>query len=472
MSFTPKYLSQRDPQWINEKLGFDDTVTIGTDGSALVCLSMLVNGYGYSETPSSMNRKLKDMGSGIGFLGSLIVWPGLTRAYPRVIFHRIVVCRDRPAPLNEINASLDAGQPLLIEIDCSPSPGLQNHWLVLYARQGNDYLMLDPWSQPPDNAPVTLATRYGLGRAPSEFITTVAWYTAGDSPIPAAAHPPGTGTYVRVQAAVTAGLRLLSAPGISADAVAVEVPGTLLLCLEPDTLALPKIGVINEWLQVRDPGGSEGFVAARNVDRVGDFGPAQESTPLPAAAPAPTPAQAPSLPETPELIIAPAAPAAPEAVIVLVSQSVGPAGLRLRDLPTENSDTLAILPAGAELTSLEPAGQALPKIGQADQWLSVRAGSGVTGYVAARYMELQNAPASTPLPLMVLVSSQASAGLHLRDRPSPNGNICEILMPGTLLTVLEPAVTAQAKIGVVNQWLNVKLPGGMTGYVAAWYVTT
>jgi hypothetical protein len=123
---------------------------------------------------------------------------------------------------------------------------------------------------------------------------------------------------------------------------------------------------------------------------------------------------------------------------------------------------------------LEPAGQALPKIGQVNQWISVRDGSGVLGYVAAWYVELKDKPssASAPLPLMVLVSSQASAGLHLRDRPSENGNIREILMPGTLLTVLEPAVTAQAKIGVVNQWLNVKLPGGMTGYVAAWYVTT
>ena len=93
--------------------------------------------------------------------------------------------------------------------------------------------------------------------------------------------------------------------------------------------------------------------------------------------------------------------------------------------------------------------------------------------MAAWFVELKNAPppAPAPQPLTVLVSSQASAGLRLRDRPSDNGNILEILMPGTLLTVLEPAATAQAKIGVVNQWLNVKLPGGMTGYVAAWYVT-
>jgi Bacterial SH3 domain len=396
MSFTPKYLSQRDPRWINEKLGFDDTVTIGTDGSALVCLSMLVNGYGYGETPSSMNCKLKDMGSGIGFLGSLIVWPGLTLAFPKVVFHRTIVCRDRPAPVDEINTSLDSGQPLLIEIDRSPSPGLQNHWVILYARQGDDYLMLDPWPQPPDNAPTTLMARYGFGRPPGEFITTVAWYTQEQGP---AAGP---------------------------------------------TPATPQI-------------------------------------PMPVPAPQPTPTHAPTaapqpaLPATPKPTMPlPSASASPGDLVVLVSQSVGPAGLRLRDRPSENANTLVILSAGAELASLEPPDQALPKIGQANQWLNVRDGSGAQGYVAAWYVESRDTPPpSQAIKLLtVLVSSQASAGLRLRDRPSEKGNTLEVLMPGTLLTVLEPVAAAQAKIGVVNQWLNVKLPGGMTGYVAAWYVTT
>jgi hypothetical protein len=307
MSFTPNYLSQRDSKWINEKLGFDDTVTIGTDGSTLVCLTTLVNGYGFNETPSSMNRKLKDMGSGIGFLGSLIVWPGLTRAFPQIVFRRIVVCRDQPAPLDEINTSLDSGQPLVIEIDRSPSPGLQNHWVVLYARQGDDYLMLDPWPQPPDNAPSNLAGRYGFGRPLNEFISAIAWYDAIGSPAPT--------------------------PAQTTD-------------LNPAAEPLPAL------------------------------------TPVPTPLPAPTTSQEPTQPPTP------------------------------------------VPPPGA-----------------------------------------------VPQLLRVLVSSQASAGLRLRDRPSDNGNILEVLMPGTVMTVLEPAAAAQAKIGVVNQWLNVKLPGGMIGFVAAWYVT-
>jgi SH3-like domain-containing protein len=443
MSFTPKPLSQRDPGWINEKLGFDDSVTIGTDGCALTCLTMLVNGVGFNETPSSMNRKLKDMGTGIGFLGSLIVWPGLTRAFPKIIFRRIIVCRDQPAPLDEINASLDSGQPLVIELDRSPSAGLQNHWVVLYGRQGEDYLMLDPWPQPPDKESPTLVPRYGFGRPPSDFITAVVWYDAVPAapPVPEAA--PGTGLYVRVQAAASAGLRLRSGPATSNTAIAVESPGTLLHCLEPDAAAVPKIGVLNLWLQVRDPDGMEGYVAAWYVDQVGASVPAPEPTP------------------------------GPVPLTVLVSQSIGTVGLRLRDQPATTSNTLSILPAGTELTPLEAADQVFAKVGQAEQWLNVRDGDGTSGYVAAWFVELKHTPSPTPSPqsLTVLVSSQASAGLRLRDRPSENGNILEILMPGTSLTVLEPAATAAAKIGVVNQWLNVKLAGGMTGYVAAWYVT-
>ncbi len=97
-----------------------------------------------------------------------------------------------------------------------------------------------------------------------------------------------------------------------------------------------------------------------------------------------------------------------------------------------------------------------------------------------RHLRPCRSPAPVPVPkplpdppaLTVIVSSQASAGLRLRDQPSSNGNILEVLMPGTSMTVLEPAAAARLKVGVVNQWLNVRLPGGMVGYVAAWYVTT
>jgi hypothetical protein len=99
MSFIPAVLCQRDPRWKDEKLGFDNSVSIGTDGCTLTCLAMLVNGYGFNETPSSMNKKFKDMGDGNAFLGGLIVWGGLTRAFPRIVFRNIIICRDQAAPI-------------------------------------------------------------------------------------------------------------------------------------------------------------------------------------------------------------------------------------------------------------------------------------------------------------------------------------------------------------------------------------
>jgi hypothetical protein len=456
MSFTPNYLSQRDPLWADEMLGFDDTVTIGTDGCALNCLVMLVNGYGFTETPSTMNRKLKDMGSGNGFLGSLIVWSGLTRAFPKIAFQRIIICRDQPAPISDINASLAAGQPLLVEIDRSPSSGLQTHWVVLYARQGDDYLMLDPWPLPPDSAPVALGSRYAAGRPLSELITAVVWYQASGETPPPPTPAPGEGLYVRVQAAVTAGLRLRTAPTTSSNTLTTEPPGALLLCLESEAVALPKIGVMNQWLNVSDQAGLQGYVAAWYVEKEGE--PAPTPTPVPEPTPEPVPVPQPS----------------PGAMIVSVLASVGSVGLRLRSQPNTNSSTITILNAGQELTVLEPAAQASPKIGQMNQWLNVEDSNGDTGYVAAWYVELKSGGTPNPQPstLTVFVSDQASAGLRLRDQPNTSSShILKALMPGTALTVLEPAATAESKVGVNGQWLNVRDPDGTTGYVAAWYVT-
>jgi hypothetical protein len=470
MSFTPVPLSQRDLQWKDEKLGFDNAITIGTDGCTLTCLTMLVNGYGFNETPSTMNKKLKEMGNGNGFLGGLIVWGGLTRAFPGIVYRNTIICRDQPAPIDAINFSLDSGQPLVVEVDRSPSPGLQNHWVVLTARQGDDYLTLDPWPQPPDKTPVSLAGRFSFGRPLSQVITAVVWYeSTAQAPVPPTP-PPGNGLLVRVQASLSAGLRLRSTPSTSASTVTLEAPGTLLRCLEPDAVVLAKIGVNDQWLNVRDPGGATGYIAAWFVDKVGDGSPTPAPNPIPQ-------------------------PPAAGGLAVLVSQSVGAAGLRMRSQANAISSTVTILQAGAELTVIEPEAQARLKIGQQNQWLSVHDGSGNAGYVAAWYVELKpdsgfpaagGPPASSsgsqatippalidpssPASLMVVVSSQATVGLRLRDLPNASAATLKILPAGAVLAVQETASTALAKIGVLDQWLNVKEPGGKAGYVAAWYV--
>jgi len=446
MTFTPNYFSQRDPRWKGEQLGFDNTITIGTDGCALTCLTMLVNGYGFNETPETLNQKLKAMGPGAGFMGGLIVWGSLTRAFPGILYQNIILWNNPPAVLDSIDASLNSGQPVVVEIDRSPAPGLQNHWVVLSGKQGNDYLMLDPWPYPPDSQPATLISRYGSGRQPQDFIVAAVWYLV-QGPTDPNTPPSGPGFYVQVPVSLVTGLNLRSAPSTSGNLITRESAGSWLKVLEPEDAAQAKIGVQGQWLNVQDLQGNIGYVAAWYVQGSGQ----------------PTP-------PSPD----------PSALTVVVLPSVGDGGLHLRDQPSTAGNTVALEAAGTLLTVLEPAGTAQPKIGAQGQWLNVRDGSSRTGYVAAWYVELnpggslppppQPPPGTTPGVLTVSVSSQASAGLRLRDKPDVNGNTVKVLMPGTLLTVLEPADVAKAKIGVNGQWLNVKEPGGQTGYVAAWYV--
>jgi hypothetical protein len=149
---------------------------------------------------------------------------------------------------------------------------------------------------------------------------------------------------------------------------------------------------------------------------------------------------------------------------------------------------LATENAGTQLSVLEPAAGAGPKIGAQDQWLNVEDGKGLKGFVAAWYVQLPEGTPPPPAPpsggapttgssaptpaaaLTVVVSEQATAGLRLRTQPNAAADTLTILAAGTRLAVVEPAAAAMNKIGVNGRWLYAREPGGTTGYVAAWYV--
>ena len=60
--------------------------------------------------------------------------------------------------------------------------------------------------------------------------------------------------------------------------------------------------------------------------------------------------------------------------------------------------------------------------------------------------------------------------MRLRDQPDPAADMVKILPAGTTLTVLDTSATAESRIGLADQWLYIKEPGGRSGYVAARYV--
>ncbi len=74
---------------------------------------------------------------------------------------------------------------------------------------------------------------------------------------------------------------------------------------------------------------------------------------------------------------------------MVVVQSVGTAGLAVRQQPSLGAEKVHDEKAGARLTVIEPAATALPKIGQVGQWLAVKATNNQRGYVMAQYVQLR-----------------------------------------------------------------------------------
>src|SRR5512138_1751836 len=246
MAFRLVYYSQQDPQWKNDILGFGDPGdTIGYIGCALTSVAMLLSGHGYTETPKSLNQKLKSVD---GFVGAGIRWGAVSQLYPKVALKAFIPCSTSDAPLAQINTALAAGQPALVQVDYSNDPGIQTHWVLLYAQKGDDYLMLDPWPYQTDlTKEDLLMKRYAQGRPLKRAISHVILYEAYGSggPIVTPTTSPSQPTTTpastdepcaRVKDSVTWGLNIRSSVDTSstANVVATVPAGTLLTLLDVD----------------------------------------------------------------------------------------------------------------------------------------------------------------------------------------------------------------------------------------------
>jgi hypothetical protein len=364
MAFSLVRYSQQDPRWKDYALG-NGRETIGYIGCALTSVAMYSSGWGFSETPGTLNRKLKNAG---GFVGQAIVWGAITQIYPQLRCTGLTILGGSPAPLVDVRNSVEAGQPVIVEVDFSPAAGLQTHWVLLYGNLSDDFLILDPWPYPTDTAPVTLLSRFGHGKPLGRAIKAIAWYqstAAGPGPAPGPGPLPGpmeTDLYVWPLASVTAGLRVHPAPNIDSPANYAEMPGVRLNVIEDKAGALAKIGRMDQWIFIRDPQGHQGYVAAWYVEKV------------PETAPPPPPVPPPS--------------SEPKKFVVYVKRSVGSVGLSVREYPSLGAARINVEQAGARLTVLEPASTGMPKIGVEGQWISVKATNNKRGYVAAQYVEL------------------------------------------------------------------------------------
>jgi len=389
MSFNLVYYSQQDPQWKADRLGFgkQESDTIGYIGCALTSVSMMLSGHGYTETPRTLNKKLQSLE---GFAGAGIRWHTVSQLYPQVRIKSIIACGDTAAPLAQIDAAIAAGQPAIVQVDSTPAPGILTHYVVLYARKGDDYLMLDPWPYQPDVKKETyLMPRYSQGNPLQRSILQIVLYenisadgsisTPGSStttPSPQTPTQPApvstTGPQARVKADVNLGLNIRSSEDTSSKANIVDGvrAGDLLTIIEPGGVS--KIGAINQWVRVRTPKGTEGLAAAWYLEKVPGATPTSEteSTTSPVSE-APASESPGSTPQKSKLVV-----------------KVKKNGLRVYEYASAKGKVISTEKTGVKLVVVEEAGKAVAKIGTAGKWLNVKASNNKRGFVDAGSVKL------------------------------------------------------------------------------------
>ncbi len=468
--FKTQNLYQNDEKWKNTKLG-NSSETIGGWGCLLTSVTMMLNGIGYNETPETVNEKMKKAG---GFQGAFFIPSVLPYVWPNCAYRDMQPCETFPAPITQIDAALSAGKPVILQVDWNKQAGIQTHFVLVKEKKGNDYVLYDPYKYGGDgpDKEVLLTTRYKYNGAKIESeISAVLWF---DSYGVVPAEPPKK-TTVPVPAdkyllyACEDDLALRAEPSVGGFLWKRMLMGTELTCLEPKATAKAKLGVNGQWINVQDPTGAQGYVAAWYVaDTKG--GTAAPATPTTATVAAAMPA-ATAKPAT----LAPAAVKLPQGALAFLPIEE----LSFRTQPVIAPETLIRrIPPTEQVVSVEPANQVIPKVGVNGQWLKVRDATNRVGYVAAWYVKYasgstaQQAVTAAPAassnggPLKVKATAE---GIALRKQPIVNdATLIKRLPLGTEFVVLE--LNADAKVGRNDQWLKVKDPAGAEGFVAAWFV--
>jgi uncharacterized protein YgiM (DUF1202 family) len=221
--------------------------------------------------------------------------------------------------------------------------GVQGQWIQVQDHKGDQgyvaaWFVSDQKGKPASSSTSTSASPQGAVPAPTPG--------AAPAPVPAGA----------IALYPTEELSLRSQPVISPETLIRRVPPKeQLISLEAANLAIPKVGVQNQWIKVRDVSKKEGYVAAWYVKYAGG------STAQAAAASAPATGATKKVKTTVEMV-------------------------SLRNQPVVSDATLIKrVPINYEFTITEAGGEA--KVGANDKWIKVKDATH-EGYVAAWFVSL------------------------------------------------------------------------------------
>jgi hypothetical protein len=184
----------------------------------------------------------------------------------------------------------------------------------------------------------------------------------------------------------------------------------------------------------------------------------------------PVPAPKPSAAPVPGSAPAASAPIPPGAIALFPTQE-----LSFRSQPVISDATLIRrVPVTEQLISLEPANQAIAKVGVQNQWIKVRDAANKEGYVAAWYVRYAggataqtgtNPPAANATGKVRTIVEAVS----LRNQPIvSDATLIKRVPLNYEFTITEPG--GESKIGANDKWIKVK-DATNEGYVAAWFVS-
>ncbi|NWF70749.1 MAG: SH3 domain-containing protein [Chloroflexi bacterium] len=194
------------------------------------------------------------------------------------------------------------------------------------------------------------------------------------------------------------GVRVREAP-VNGKPIGQANTDDILEVLEDAGAARAKIGTEGQWIQVRTPEGTTGYVAGQLMKLYGESA-------APAAPPKTEPVR-----EAP-----PAAPAISSDLLRVQPTSA----LNLREAGSTAAAILDRLSGYDILEVLETASTAQAKIGQKDQWLRVRKADGTEGFVVAQYVRAFSGAALVyPLGARNLTGMNLDR-THALGRPAPD----------------------------------------------------
>ena len=241
-------------------------------------------------------------------------------------------------------------------------------------------------------------------------------------PLGEATHAPATpGLKLEVVTPRSMRLNVRSTPSTELPRIAQVVYKAVLESLEPGVATREKVGQDGEWLQIRTPDGTEGYVAAWYLRLVET---ARASVHVEAVN--------------------------PEAGYVIV-----------RSTPSATMPAVTQVDDGTVLESVEAEDVVRTRLEEPGSWLLVRTPSGIEGYVPVGRLILIGEPVSH---LVV----HSTTGLNVRRAPNGDSAILWHVGDRTVLEVREDQACVTDKL-CKDQWIRISTPSLREGYVNGLY---